>query len=99
MKRWKWAYEDPQGACWGLWDKNGQLKRGMRKVFNGRHMPDNWSDYGGPGNPAIEFTAVPPYGSFANLQGRVLHVDPAEYWRCSSAWVPDGGPSRRGRSP
>ncbi len=34
---------------------------------------------GGQGDPAIEFTYVPPVGSFDNLQGRVLHVNPSEY--------------------
>jgi hypothetical protein len=29
--------------------------------------------------PAIEFTYVPPYGSFENLQGRVACVEPASY--------------------
>ena len=34
---------------------------------------------GGPGDPVIEFTSVPPFGSFDNLEGRVLHVNPSEY--------------------
>ena len=34
---------------------------------------------GGPGDPTIEFTYVPPYGSFANLKGQVWHVKPADY--------------------
>jgi hypothetical protein len=34
---------------------------------------------GGPGNPTIEFTYVPPYGSFENLKGQVWHVKPADY--------------------
>jgi hypothetical protein len=31
------------------------------------------------GNPAIEFTHVPPYGSFEDLEGRVWHVKPVDY--------------------
>lgn len=34
---------------------------------------------GGPGEPYIEFTYVPPIGSFNNLEGKVLHVYPSEY--------------------
>lgn len=79
---WKAAYEGPQGAHWGIWDKNGILKPGMQDVFDGNTMPDNWSGIsipGGSGNPTIEFTYVPPYGSFDNLKGQVWHVKPADY--------------------
>jgi len=34
---------------------------------------------GGPGTPTIVFTFVPPYGSFENLKGQVLHVNPVDY--------------------
>lgn len=34
---------------------------------------------GGPGNPVIEFTYAPPYGSFQNLEGQVWHVKPSDY--------------------
>jgi len=34
---------------------------------------------GGSGDPAIEFTYVPPYGSFDDLEGQVWHVSPANY--------------------
>ncbi|HDH99419.1 MAG: hypothetical protein DRQ14_06755 [Candidatus Latescibacterota bacterium] len=34
---------------------------------------------GGPGEPAILFTYVPPYGSFEDLRGQVLHVRPEDY--------------------
>jgi len=37
------------------------------------HVEKNWCP------PAIEFTHVPPYGSFENLQGRVRCVEPARY--------------------
>lgn len=81
---WKAGAEGSQGACWGLWDKHGNLKPGMRQVFDGAVMPDNWSGNGsgsnnGTGDPAIEFTSVPSRGSFGNLFGRVLNVSPAEY--------------------
>ena len=34
---------------------------------------------GGTGTPAIEFTAVPPIGSSADLHGQVWHVAPGDY--------------------
>lgn len=77
---WKEQYEGPQGAHWGVWDKEGILKQEMKPVFLGETMADNWSGAavpGGAGAPSIEFTFVPPLGSFQNLKGRVLHVDPA----------------------
>ena len=79
---WKAAYEGPQGACWGIWDKEGNLKPGMQDVFDGETLSDNWSCTaipGGPGKPVIEITYVPPYGSFENLKGQVWHVKPADY--------------------
>lgn len=79
---WKAAYEGPQGAHWGVWDKDGTLKIGMERVFNDETMEDNWSGGaipGGPGDPAIEFTYVPPFGGFENLKGQVWHIDPADY--------------------
>ncbi len=55
--------EGPQGAHWGIWDNKVILKPGMRAVFDGETIADNWSGnqiIGGPGNPAISFTYVPP---------------------------------------
>jgi exo-beta-1,3-glucanase (GH17 family) len=79
---WKAAYEGPQGAAWGVWDKDGNLKPGMMDVFDGKTVPDNWTCQappGGAGVPAIEFTYVPPKGSFDNLKGQVWHVTPSDY--------------------
>ena len=79
---WKANYEGPQGAHWGVWDQDGNLKPGMETVFNGETVADNWSQSpqtGGPGQATLEFTQVPPRGSFDNLEGRVLHVDPSQY--------------------
>lgn len=79
---WKAAYEGPQGAHWGLWDKDGNLKPGMEATFRGETTPDNWSGAGipgGAGTPTIELTYVPPRGSFDNLTGRALHVSPFAY--------------------
>lgn len=79
---WKAAYEGPQGAHWGIWDKYGRLKPGTERVFSGETKPDTWSGtqpVGGTGAPLIEFAYVPPYGSTEDLQGRVRHVSPAHY--------------------
>jgi exo-beta-1,3-glucanase (GH17 family) len=79
---WKADYEGPQGAHWGVWDKDGNLKPGMEVVFEGETLADNWSATGlpgGPGEPVIEFTHVPAFGSFDDLEGQALHVEPAEY--------------------
>jgi len=75
---WKEAYEGPHGSHWGIWDKDGNLKAGMERVFNGETLGDNWSGDcvpGGPGDPMIEFTYVPPIGSYEYLEGQVSHVD------------------------
>lgn len=79
---WKAGYEGPQGACWGIWNKDGIMKPGMQDVFDGKTVPSNWDCGGipgGEGNPKIEFTKIPAYGSSENLQGQVWHVDPIEY--------------------
>lgn len=79
---WKINSEGSVGPHWGVWDKNSVMKLGMQDVFEGRTMPDNWSGSdipGGPGNPTIQFTYVPPYGSNNDLKGEVLHVKPADY--------------------
>lgn len=55
---WKAKYEGPQGACWGIWDKEANLKPGMQDVFDGKTMPDNWSDPI-PEGSIIDFPALP----------------------------------------
>lgn len=80
---WKALYEGPQGACWGVWDKEGEMKDDMQDVFDGQTMEDNWSSGLIPGGdadpPEIEFTHVPPIGSQENLRGQVWHVMPSDY--------------------
>ncbi len=79
---WKSNYEGPQGAHWGVWDKDGVLKPGMQDVFDGQTMADNWTNAGvpgGPGTPSMEFAYVPPYGSSNNLFGQVFHVNTDDY--------------------
>ncbi|MFW6110288.1 MAG: glycosyl hydrolase family 17 protein [Patescibacteria group bacterium] len=60
-----WKSEDSWGPHWGVWDSDRNMKPGLQAVFDGETMEDNWSGEdipGGPGDPAIEFTYVPPYG-------------------------------------
>ena len=91
---WKAKYEGSRGAYWGLWDKDGNLKACMQDVFAGRRMTDNWSGnelVDGPGQPTIEFSDVPPYGSSADLKGRVRHVRPSDivvavYIKVGNGW-------------
>jgi exo-beta-1,3-glucanase (GH17 family)/fibronectin type 3 domain-containing protein len=74
--------EGPQGACFGLFTTTNVMKPGMERVFNGETVPDNWTGgalVGGPGQPLMEFTSVPAYGTAANLTGRVVHVVPQDY--------------------
>jgi exo-beta-1,3-glucanase (GH17 family) len=79
---WKAAHEGPQGAHWGLWAKDGILKPGMERTFNGEVLPDNWTRGGipgGPGDPIIQYTSVPAYGSFDDLRGQALHIQPTDF--------------------
>jgi len=77
---WKAGYEGPQGSSWGIWNESGTLKSCMQRVFDGETVPDNWSKEGFlPGQLGIEFTYVPPYGSFEDLSGKVTGVKPADY--------------------
>lgn len=81
-ENWKANYEGPQGAHWGIWDKDGNMKPGMQVVFQGAILADNWSAPGlpgGPGEALIELTRIPVYGSSDDLEGRALHVEPANY--------------------
>jgi exo-beta-1,3-glucanase (GH17 family) len=89
---WKAASEGPQGAHWGVWDKNGLLKPGMDAVFAGNTSVVTWQDciIDGPGTPVIEFILVPPIGSQRDLQGRIRHVKPPE-WRVAVYIRVNGG--------
>jgi exo-beta-1,3-glucanase (GH17 family) len=80
-EQWKAADEGPQGAHWGIWDSQGQLKTGRQPVFDGQTIPDNWggTPVDGAGTPQMFFTSVPAYGSYDNLVGRVSHVAPRDF--------------------
>ena len=91
---WKADYEGPQGAHWGVWNEDGNLKPGMQAVFDGETVADNWTCQeipGGSGEADIAFTDVPPIGSFDNLRGQVWHVEPdlngvAVYIKVNGGW-------------
>lgn len=77
---WK-TNEGPQGAHFGLLHAS-TLKPGMKEVFDGATMQDNWSGttlVEGMGRPRIEFTEVPTRGSNKWLKGKIGHVKPADY--------------------
>ena len=79
---WKAIYEGPQGAHWGVWEVDGNLKTGMQEVFDSKTMDDNWTcgDIpGGTGKAAIGLISVPPIGSFDHLRGQAWHVATADY--------------------
>ncbi|HNR30783.1 MAG TPA: hypothetical protein PKI11_07820, partial [Candidatus Hydrogenedentes bacterium] len=46
---------------------------------------------GGPGDPQIEITEVPAWGSSGQLRGRVLHVVPCDYRVAVYIYVEDAG--------
>ena len=80
---WKAAYEGPQGAFWGVWDQDGDMKVGMSDVFDGKTVSDNWTCGvmpGGSGTPSIQLTSTPPIGSYNQLHGQVWHVTPSDYY-------------------
>ena len=55
---WKADYEGPQGACWGIWDSNFNMKSEMYRIFAGDTIEDNWSAPL-PDAPIIEFADHP----------------------------------------
>lgn len=84
---WKATAAHPQEACWGIWDKDGNMKAGMQAVFDCERMDNNWGDpcqepIEGPcppEAPPLRFTYVPPIGSYDNLKGQVCDYEPADY--------------------
>jgi len=87
--------EGPQGAHWGVWDNKGNLKPGMKTLFKGEFHEvgkGHINTPSGPGEPIIEFTFVPPLGSFKNLKGQVWHANPSDnkvivYTYVSGWWI------------
>jgi exo-beta-1,3-glucanase (GH17 family)/chitodextrinase len=73
---WKIREEGAVGTHWGVWTQNGETKPGMKDVFDGKTVPDNWS-----GSPSPQDTAPPsvPEG---------LAVYPASATRMELSWLP-----------
>jgi exo-beta-1,3-glucanase (GH17 family) len=71
---WKGSSEGTVGSHWGLFH-GSRLKSGMGSALRGKSN-NEWRGklVGGVGTPAIEFTQVPPVGSFEQVRGRVHHV-------------------------
>jgi exo-beta-1,3-glucanase (GH17 family) len=80
---WKMLHEPTRGGHWGIWRKDGgPMKPYMDSVFNGVTRPNNWAlDTAAilAQTPSIEFTHIPPLGSFENLEGITEGVFPTEY--------------------
>jgi exo-beta-1,3-glucanase (GH17 family) len=55
---WKSAPEGAQGACWGIWDGEMNLKAGMQPVFDCERMEDNWTEVE-VDTPIIDFPELP----------------------------------------
>lgn len=90
----KSIYEGPVGAFWGIRSDDGKLKSGMKEVFDCKIMNGPWDSPpfpGGAGTPIINFTYVPPIGSFDDLKGNILHASPSAnamtvYLRVGGVW-------------
>ncbi|MFC1907742.1 glycosyl hydrolase family 17 protein [Chloroflexota bacterium] len=44
-EQWKATYEGSPNACWGIWDRNGNMKPQLHEVFEGKTIQDNWSGH------------------------------------------------------
>lgn len=70
--------EGPQGAHWGIFDANGNVKTGMDAYFNGQTAATNCNgQLAGP--VAVTAVYVPPYGSSDELEVQVTGILPANY--------------------
>ena len=78
---------------WGVWDKADNMKFGMEKVFNNITSDDNWSLVDGAGQPTLEFTYVPSYGTTNQsiIYGKARHVNPADYKVALYIYIPNIG--------
>lgn len=79
---WKVSNEGEAGACWGLWDGEGNLKPGMEETFSGM-FAESFAD------PNLVVTYIPPQGSLDDLEGIALHVNPDDYRVVVYIYVPN----------
>ena len=85
---WKAEYEGEAGACWGLWDNEGQLKPESEEFFSG---DIDESIIESAGEPSLELTYIPLMGETDDLEGMVHFVNPDEYQVAVYIYVPDAG--------
>ncbi len=78
---WKTVDEGPQGACWGLWNRDGVMKEGMKPVFDGYSVPYTLYPHltCGTDVQSIDFTYVPPIGSHELVTGKACGVNYLDY--------------------
>jgi exo-beta-1,3-glucanase (GH17 family) len=78
---WKVINEGPQGACWGVFDKDGVMKPGMEKVFNNETIPISCTQTSACSatDPILRFTFVPQINTTDNLKGQVCQINSAGY--------------------
>lgn len=80
---WKVAAEGIRGACWGIWDKVGNLKPGNNAFFQGALAANTWtglSPVDGPGTPTIHISSAPSYGDSSTwVSGKAVHVSPDDH--------------------
>lgn len=78
---WKAREEGEQGACWGVFDKQGKLKSGMDPVFSGVYTPytTQLPPTCGASSYSFQFTSVPPIGSDENVKGKTCGVVNLDY--------------------
>ncbi|GEM_PF-1686129 len=92
---WKASYPQQYPAVeshWGIWDGSDNLKYGMDQVFSNAIMPDNWTMPSGLGQPSLEFSLVPAYGSTnAVIYGKAKHVKTSDYKVALYIYVPNIG--------
>lgn len=78
---WKTREEGEQGACWGVFDKNGVMKPGMETGFTSDTTPHNpeipltcgSSDF------SFQYTSIPAIGSYDNVKGKTCGIVNLDY--------------------
>lgn len=81
-EQWKVKDEGEAGACWGVWDGEGQMKPGMEKTFEGVFEENTRTS-------KIKITYVPPMEGTGKLEGYALNVNPDDYRVVVYIYVPD----------
>jgi glucan 1,3-beta-glucosidase len=80
---WKTKYEGEAGGCWGLWDKDGNLKSSLDVTFSGI--------VGGEAPPSIVISKPNEFSDPSIARGMAWHVIPKDYRVVLYIKVPDLG--------